>query len=186
MIRQKLLATASVITLTVALLSHHAVAQSTDTPGPAAQPTDTLGPAAPPANTPGPATQPTDTPGPAAQPTDTPGPAAQPTYTPGPVTDVLKELNLTPQQQPEVDKIQTLAAARIKGVLTPEQLDQLKVLADSGKADTEAFASLNLSGEQKDKLNEIQLEVGQQLFAVLTDEQRQKLIDAMMKMTQKK
>jgi Spy/CpxP family protein refolding chaperone len=160
MIRQKLMAAASVVALTVTILGHHAVAQSTNTPG----------------------AESTNTPG--AESTNTPG--AESAYTPGPVTEVLKELNLTPQQQPEVDKIQNLAAARIKGVLTPEQLDQLKVLADAGKADSEAFASLNLSGEQKDKLNEIQLDVGQQLFAVLTDEQRQKLIDAMMKLTQKK
>jgi Spy/CpxP family protein refolding chaperone len=108
---------------------------------------------------------------------------AQPTYTPGPVTDVLKELNLTPEQQPEVDKIQALAAARIKGVLTPEQLQQLKILADAGRADSEAFQSLSLSNEQKNKLNEIQLDVGQQLFAVLTPDQQQKLMEAMMART---
>ncbi|HEY9825699.1 MAG TPA: hypothetical protein V6D19_09635 [Stenomitos sp.] len=108
------------------------------------------------------------------------------TYTPGPVSDIIQQLNLTPAQQPEVDKIQALAAARIKGLLSEDQLKQLKVLADAGKADSEAFKSLNLTDDQKTQLNEIQLDVGMQLFAVLTPDQQQKLMDAMKALANKK
>ena len=98
--------------------------------------------------------------------------------TPTGVTEILKQLNLTPDQQKRVDEIQALAAVQIKGVLTPDQLAQLKVLADSGKGDAESFSALNLSEAQKAKLNEVKMDVGMQLLPVLNSDQQKKLFEA--------
>ncbi len=94
------------------------------------------------------------------------------------VTEILKQLDLTPDQQKRVDEIQALAAVQIKGVLTPDQLAQLKVLADSGKGDAESFNALNLSEAQKAKLNEVKMDVGMQLLPVLNSDQQKKLFEA--------
>jgi periplasmic protein CpxP/Spy len=104
---------------------------------------------------------------------------AQSAPTPGNTSEILKNLALTPEQKPKVDKIQDEAAAKIKAVLNPAQLKQLSVISQAGKADSKAFKTLNLSQDQKTKLNEVQKGVAQQLFSILTPDQQQKLIDQM-------
>lgn len=104
---------------------------------------------------------------------------AQGEPTPAAVSEILKGLDLTPEQKPKVDAIQADAAVKIKAVLNPEQLAQLKVLSEAGKADSESFKTLNLTADQRTKLNEVQLGVAQELFSVLTPAQQQKLIDEM-------
>ena len=103
---------------------------------------------------------------------------AQSTPTPTGVTSILKQLNLTPDQQKRVDEIQALAAVQIKGVLTPEQLVQFKAMADEGRSDTESFNALNLTDGQKTKLKEVQTDIALQLLPVLSGDQQQKLIEA--------
>jgi Spy/CpxP family protein refolding chaperone len=107
---------------------------------------------------------------------------AQPaaTSTPTGVTEILKQLNLTPDQQQRVDAIQADAAVKIKAVLTPDQVAQLKVMAEAGKGDADSFKNLNLTEDQKSKLNDIKMSLGLQLFPILTGEQQQKLMDAVM------
>lgn len=100
--------------------------------------------------------------------------------TPTGVTEILSQLNLTPDQQKRVDEIQADAAVKIKAVLNPDQLRQLKALAEAGKGDAESFSNLNLTPEQKTKLNDIKLSLGLQLFPILSSEQQQKLMDAVM------
>ncbi len=104
---------------------------------------------------------------------------AQSTPTPGPVKEILSDLNLTPDQQVQVDSIQSLAAAQIKTILTPEQLQRLNELSAAGQADDESLKSLKLTPEQTTKMNEVQFLVAQRLFAVLDAEQQKKLIDAL-------
>jgi Spy/CpxP family protein refolding chaperone len=101
-----------------------------------------------------------------------------PTPTPTGVTEILKQLNLTPEQQKRVDEIQALAAVQIKSVLTPEQLAQLKVLAEAGKGDAESFNALNLTDAQKAKLNEVKVDIALQLMPVLSSEQLKKLSES--------
>jgi Spy/CpxP family protein refolding chaperone len=96
------------------------------------------------------------------------------------VTEILKQLNLTPDQQKRVDEIQAAAAVKIKEVLTPEQLTQLKALAEAGKGDADSFKNLNLTEDQKVKLNNIKMSLGLELFPILTPEQQQKLMNAVM------
>jgi Spy/CpxP family protein refolding chaperone len=104
---------------------------------------------------------------------------AQPTAsTPTGVTAILKQLNLTPEQQKRVDEIQALAAVQIKAVLTPEQLVQFKAMADEGRSDAESFSALNLTEGQKTKLKEVQTDIALQLLPVLSGDQQQKLIEA--------
>ncbi len=103
---------------------------------------------------------------------------AQSVPAPAGVTEILKQLDLSPDQQKRVDEIQALAAVQIKSVLTPDQLAQLKVLADAGKGDAESFSALNLSDAQKTKLNEVKMDVGMQLLPVLNSDQQKKLFEA--------
>jgi Spy/CpxP family protein refolding chaperone len=167
MIKQILLVMASTIALTALPMAHRVMAEPTKAPASKTQ--ETVAPTAPATDV---------------KPADDANPAtAKPGSTPGPVLEVLKELNLTPEQKPQVDKIQEIATAQIKSVLSPDQLKQLKVLSDKGTADSEAFKSLNLTPEQKTKLNEVQMDVAAQLFAVLTPAQRDKLIESMMART---
>jgi Spy/CpxP family protein refolding chaperone len=100
------------------------------------------------------------------------------TPTPTGVTEILKQLNLTPEQQKRVDEIQALAAVQIKSVLTREQLAQLKVLAEAGKGDAESFNALNLTDAQKAKLNEVKVDIALQLMPVLSSEQLKKLSES--------
>jgi Spy/CpxP family protein refolding chaperone len=100
--------------------------------------------------------------------------------TPTGVADILKQLNLTPDQQKRVDEIQAAAAVKIKAVLTPDQLTQLKTLAEAGKGDVDSFKDLNLTNDQKVKLNNIKMSLGLELFPILTPEQQQKLMNAVM------
>jgi Spy/CpxP family protein refolding chaperone len=100
--------------------------------------------------------------------------------TPTGVTEILKQLNLTPDQQKRVDEIQASAAVKIKEVLTPEQATKLKALADAGKGDADSFKNLNLTDDQKAKLNNIKMSLGLELFPILTPEQQQKLMNAVM------
>jgi Spy/CpxP family protein refolding chaperone len=166
MIRRTLLVIASTIALAALPLAHRVMAEPTKAPASTTQET----------------TAPTTTP--TAPATDAkPTTDAKPEPTPAAVSDILKSLDLTPEQKPQVDKIQAIAAAQIKGVLSPEQLKQLKVLSEKGTADSEAFKSLNLTPEQKTKLNDVQMDVAAQLFAVLTPAQRDKLIESMMART---
>jgi periplasmic protein CpxP/Spy len=103
---------------------------------------------------------------------------AQSAPAPTGVTEILKQLDLSPDQQKRVDEIQALAAVQIKSVLTPDQLAQLRVLADAGKGDAESFSALNLSDAQKTKLNEVKMDVGMQLLPVLNSDQQKKLFEA--------
>jgi Spy/CpxP family protein refolding chaperone len=98
--------------------------------------------------------------------------------TPSGVTAILKQLNLTPDQQKRVDEIQALAAVQIKAVLTPEQLVQFKAMADEGRSDADSFNALNLTDGQKTKLKEVQTDIALQLLPVLSGDQQQKLIEA--------
>ncbi len=98
--------------------------------------------------------------------------------TPTGVTEILKQLNLTPDQQKRVDEIQASAAVKIKEVLSPEQANQLKALAEAGQGDADSFNKLNLTDDQKAKLNSIKMSLGFELFPILSSEQQQKLMDA--------
>jgi Spy/CpxP family protein refolding chaperone len=168
MIRRTLLVIASTTALAALPLTHRVMAEPTKAPASTTQET----------------TVPTTNTVPTAPATDAkPTTDAKPEPTPAAVSDILKSLDLTPEQKPQVDKIQEIAAAQIKGVLSPEQLKQLKVLSEKGTADSEAFKSLNLTPEQKTKLNDVQMDVAAQLFAVLTPAQRDKLIESMMART---
>jgi periplasmic protein CpxP/Spy len=181
MIRRTLLVIASTIALAALPMAYRGMAESTTAPAPTTQGTPTTTPATP---TQGTTTQGTTTPATPTRGTTAPAtPAEAKPETPGAVSEILKSLNLTPEQKPQVDKIQAIAAAQIKGVLSPEQLKQLKVLSEKGTADSEAFKSLNLTPEQKTKLNEVQMDVAAQLFAVLTPAQRDKLLESMMART---
>lgn len=172
MIRRTLLAiVVSTITLAALPIAHRVMAESTAAPASSTQETTA------PTTAPSPSTQETTAP------TTAPAAEVKPEATPGAVSEILKSLNLTPEQKPQVDKIQAIAAAQIKGVLSPDQLKQLKVLSEKGTADSEAFKSLNLTPEQKTKLNEVQMDVAAQLFAVLTPAQRDKLLESMMART---
>jgi Spy/CpxP family protein refolding chaperone len=115
-----------------------------------------------------------------AVPTISPVMAQTATSTPTGVTEILKQLNLTPDQQKRVDEIQAAAAVKIKAVLNPDQLAQLKALAEEGKGDADSFKNLNLTDDQKAKLNNIKMSLGLELFPILTPEQQQKLMNAVM------
>lgn len=89
---------------------------------------------------------------------------------------LLTELNLTEEQQSQLEHIRALAKAQLQELLTPQQWQQLQDQANGAPI---SMASLNLSQQQMSQLNDIQALMSERFFAMLTPEQLQKLQELM-------
>ena len=84
--------------------------------------------------------------------------------------DFAEELNLTPEQQTELDAIKENAQAQVEEVLNDEQLEALE--GKTGLERMQALRSFDLSEEQRAELQEIREESRAAVDEVLTDEQQ--------------
>ncbi len=87
----------------------------------------------------------------------------------------LAALNLTTDQQAQVQQVQALAQAQVQTILDPQQWQQLQSLQSSGADKKAALGQLNLSGKQKSQLQEVEILVQQRVLSILTDEQKKTL-----------
>ncbi len=86
---------------------------------------------------------------------------------------VVEELNLTPEQQAELDAIKTDARTQVDAVLTDEQLAALE--GKTGRERMQAMWSLDLSEEQRTQLQAIREASRAAADEVFTDEQQAQL-----------
>lgn len=111
----------------------------------------------------------------------TPPPAAPPTTPPSQpqssTPSALASLNLTTDQQAQVQQVQTLATAQIQSILTPEQWQQLQTLQSANLSQAAALQQINLTGDQKSKLQEVEVLAQQRILSILTAEQKKKLLN---------
>ncbi len=88
---------------------------------------------------------------------------------------MMLELNLTDQQQAQIDSIREAAKTRSLSVLTDAQRAELGTALESDKPLHHAIRNLELSDEQREQLRTIHEASHEAMQNVLTDEQRQQL-----------
>ena len=87
---------------------------------------------------------------------------------------ILSQLNLTTDQASQIQAIKTLAQAQMRGILTPEQWNQLQA-SSAATAPGSTLPALNLSLTQQSELAAVTRLVNQRLQSILTPAQQQKL-----------
>jgi periplasmic protein CpxP/Spy len=101
----------------------------------------------------------------------------------------MQQLNLTPQQQSQIDAIKRETRAQMEAVLTPAQKAEIEALKaqrqsgqrpaagqrQAGQRGQGGFARINLSDAQKTQMRQIMETSQQRIQAVLTPEQQAKL-----------
>jgi Spy/CpxP family protein refolding chaperone len=87
----------------------------------------------------------------------------------------LQGIELTSEQQSQINQISENSRKKIDSVLTPEQQSQFQDAIASGKNPREAMKSANLSSEQKQKMKGIMRSQREQISNLLTSEQKQQL-----------
>ncbi|NEQ53651.1 MAG: hypothetical protein F6K11_26545 [Leptolyngbya sp. SIO3F4] len=87
--------------------------------------------------------------------------------------EVAEELNLTPEQQTELDAIKEDAQTQVEAVLTDDQLAALE--GKTGRERRQAMRSLDLSEDQRTQLREIRETSRAAADDVFTDEQQAQL-----------
>ncbi|MDX2211919.1 MAG: Spy/CpxP family protein refolding chaperone [Oculatellaceae cyanobacterium bins.114] len=90
-------------------------------------------------------------------------------------SQVLEELNLTPEQQTQLNQIRQNTRSELEALLTEDQRAQFRSTLESGNGFREAIAAMNLSSEQQTQLRAIFQSAREQAATVLTDEQRQQV-----------
>ncbi len=85
------------------------------------------------------------------------------------------KLNLTDSQKAQLKSIREATKAKIDGVLTQAQKDQLAAAKGDRQAHGQAWKSLNLTDAQKAAMKQIRSEAKQQSDAVYTPAQLQQL-----------
>lgn len=85
------------------------------------------------------------------------------------------ELNLTPAQQAEADRLRQAERAQIEAILTADQIAQLEAARANGERPRQAFESLNLTEAQRSQIQAVRQASRQQFEALLTPAQRQQL-----------
>lgn len=91
------------------------------------------------------------------------------------LSQVLEELNLTPEQQTQMNQIRDNTRSQLEVLLTPEQREQFRASFQSGNGFQEAIAAINLSPEQQTQLRSLLQSTRQEVFSVLTEEQQQQV-----------
>ena len=84
-------------------------------------------------------------------------------------------IQLTPQQQTQIEQIRGNVRKQIEQVLTKDQRTQIQTAMQSGKSGREAFQGLTFTPKQKTQLQQIMVSSQQQMEAVLTSDQRAEL-----------
>jgi len=84
-------------------------------------------------------------------------------------------IQLTPEQQTQIEQIRGNVRKQIEQVLTKEQRTQIQTATQSGKSGREAFQGLTFTPKQQNQLRQIMLSSQQQQEAVLTADQKAEL-----------
>jgi periplasmic protein CpxP/Spy len=85
-------------------------------------------------------------------------------------------IQLTPEQQTQIEQIRLGVRKQIEEVLTPDQRKTIQTAMQSGKSGREAFQGLKFTPTQQNKLRQIMLSSQQQMEAVLTSDQKAELV----------
>ncbi|MDY6940716.1 MAG: hypothetical protein SWY16_24040 [Cyanobacteriota bacterium] len=93
------------------------------------------------------------------------------------ISPIFSELNLTAEQQEQIDQLWEDKVARIQGILTLEQLEQFQALRSEAMQMRQRVEQLNLTQEQREQIQDIMRDM--QLGDILTDEQKQQLRESM-------
>lgn len=108
-------------------------------------------------------------------PSASPAPSTPPAQASSPPS-ALAALNLTTEQQAQVQQVQALAQAQIQSILSPDQQKQLQTLQSANLSQAAALQQLNLTGTQKSQLQEVESLAQQRILSILTAEQKKKLL----------
>ncbi|MBW4569003.1 MAG: hypothetical protein KME31_13560 [Tolypothrix carrinoi HA7290-LM1] len=84
-------------------------------------------------------------------------------------------IQLTPQQQTQIEQIRGNVRKQIEQVLTKDQRTQIQTAMQSGKSGREAFQGLTFTPKQQTQLQQIMVSSQQQMEAVLTSDQKAEL-----------
>ena len=84
-------------------------------------------------------------------------------------------LNLTPEQQEQMQRIKQSQREQMDNILTAEQKARLETARANRENPRQVFESLNLTDEQKAQMEEVRRASKEQMDAILTAEQRQQL-----------
>ena len=93
------------------------------------------------------------------------------------IPPIFSELDLTVEQQEQLEQLWEEKADRIQNVLTPEQLEEFQALRSEAMEMRQRAAQLNLTQEQREEIQEIMRDM--QIIDILTDEQKQELRESM-------
>jgi LTXXQ motif family protein len=92
-----------------------------------------------------------------------------------PLIQLPTNLNLSAQQQAQINQLRQTTRAQISTILSSQQIEQLAVALRKERKPMAAIASLNLPWRQRRQLTRILLDARQQAHNILTPEQVQQL-----------
>ncbi|MUL35439.1 Spy/CpxP family protein refolding chaperone [Gloeocapsopsis dulcis] len=95
-------------------------------------------------------------------------------------------IELTAEQQAQMEQIRNETRTQIEGVLTPEQRQQWQAAMQNGQRRRGAMAALNLSEAQRTQIRQIMQSSKERATAVLTPEQRQQIEQRMQQWRQQR
>lgn len=84
-------------------------------------------------------------------------------------------LNLTPEQQAQMQQIKQSMRAQMDNILTAEQKARLEAARGNRENRRQVWESLNLTEEQQAQMREVRRASKEQMDAILSPEQRQQL-----------
>ena len=86
-----------------------------------------------------------------------------------------EELNLTAEQQAQLERIRDNKHSQIEQILTPEQRQQFQQLQGQRQRHREGMRALNLTEAQRNQMREIHQSARELMQNVLTEEQREQM-----------
>ncbi len=89
--------------------------------------------------------------------------------------DALSNLNLTSEQQAQLQQIGRETRSQMQTILTPAQRETFQSAIASGKSVQQAVRSIDFSPSQRSKVRSIMQSHRQKVQNILTEEQRQQL-----------
>jgi Spy/CpxP family protein refolding chaperone len=95
-------------------------------------------------------------------------------------------IELSAEQQAQMEQIRNETRTQIEAVLTPEQRQQWQAAMQNGQRRRGAMAALNLSEAQRSEIRQIMQSSKDRVTAVLTPEQRQQIEQRMQQWRQQR
>ncbi|MEQ8973188.1 MAG: hypothetical protein RIE73_22635 [Coleofasciculus sp. C1-SOL-03] len=86
-----------------------------------------------------------------------------------------EELNLTAEQQAQLEQIRDNKHSQIEQILTPEQQEQFQQLREQRQRHRQGMRALNLTETQRNQMREIHQSAREQMRDVLTEEQQEQI-----------